>query len=269
MPPEWVLAVSKPESSGDLKAMMKRHVAGRRFAWMVTAFAVVVAGVAGLATSGPGQAHALPLCGGNQTVRPAPWTCVNTKMIDGTEITVVLDVTAAGAASATFTLATSRPVDTPIRIRWHEGVSSGSPDEASGMIPAGSLGPVTLSVTTTTCGGQIDTKAVFTGNGDARGRVAAPFIGLDLCNQTNTAVTATTAPVTPPTGAESGPTSTPSTVLSAGVTNTPSIMSESTETLPATGPRSVSGLVYAGLLALTIGVALRVIAGRRLADRAR
>jgi LPXTG-motif cell wall-anchored protein len=34
---------------------------------------------------------------------------------------------------------------------------------------------------------------VFTGNGDARGRVAAPYIGLDICNgTTTTAVTTTT-----------------------------------------------------------------------------
>jgi LPXTG-motif cell wall-anchored protein len=260
-----VQAVSALDSSGDVEAMMNRHMVGRRSPWIVTAFAVVVVGVASLATSGVAQAQALPLCGGNQTIRPAPWRCVNTKVIDGTEITVVLDVTAAGSATATFTLATARPVDTPIRIRWHEGISSGSPDEASGMIPAGSVGPVSLSVTTTTCGGQIDTKAVFTGNGDARGRVAAPFIGLDLCNQTTTTVTSTPAPITPTTGAESAPTSTPSTVLPAGVNNAPSSMSESTETLPSTGPRSVNGLFYAGLLALTIGVALRVLASRRLA----
>ena len=249
--------------------MLKPHTAHRRSPWFVTAFAVAVVGVASVATSNPAQAQALPLCGGNQTVRPAPWLCVNTKVIDGTEITVVLDVTAAGSATATFTLATPRPADTPIRIRWHEGISSGSPDEASGTIPAGSVGPVMLSVTTTTCGGQIDTKAVFTGNGDARGRVAAPFIGLDLCNQTTTTVATTTAPISPTTNAASGPTSTPPTVLSAGVTNTPASMSQSADTLPSTGPRSVEGLLYAGLLALTIGVALRVIATRRLAARTR
>jgi LPXTG-motif cell wall-anchored protein len=81
-------------------------------------------------------------------------------------------------------------------MRWHEGISSGPlVDETSGVIPAGSLGPVTLQVRATlTCGGQIDTKAVFTGNGDGRGRVAAPYVGLDICNQpTTTAATTTTA----------------------------------------------------------------------------
>ena len=34
------------------------------------------------------------------------------------------------------------------------------------MIPAGSTGPVALSVSASTCGGQIDIKAVFTANGD-------------------------------------------------------------------------------------------------------
>ncbi len=160
--------------------------------------AVLVVGVIGVVGLGSGTvgAQGLPLCGGNQTIRPAPRTCFNTKLIDGTEITVVLDVTASGVATATYTLGTPRPADTPIRMRWHEGISSGPlVDEISGVIPAGSLGPVTLQLQATrTCGGQIDTKAVFTGNGDGRGRVAAPYISLDICNQpTTTAATTTTA----------------------------------------------------------------------------
>ena len=160
--------------------------------------ASLLVGLVGVVSLGSGTAGAqgLPLCGGNQTIRPAPLTCFNTKTIDGTEVTVVLDVTAAGVATATFTLGTPRPADTPIRMRWHEGISSGPlVDEISGVIPAGSLGPVTLQVQATlTCGGQIDTKAVFTSNGDGRGRVAAPYVGLDICSQpTTTAATTTTA----------------------------------------------------------------------------
>jgi len=160
--------------------------------------ASLLVGLVGVVSLGSGTAGAqgLPLCGGNQTIRPAPLTCFNTKTIDGTEVTVVLDVTASGVARATYTLGTPRPADTPIRMRWHEGISSGPlVDEISGVIPAGSLGPVTLQVQATlTCGGQIDTKAVFTSNGDGRGRVAAPYVGLDICSQpTTTAATTTTA----------------------------------------------------------------------------
>lgn len=160
--------------------------------------ASLLVGLVGVVSLGSGTvgAQGLPLCGGNQTIRPAPLTCFNTKTIDGTEVTVVLDVTASGVARATYTLGTPRPADTPIRMRWHEGISSGPlVDEISGVIPAGSLGPVTLQVQATlTCGGQIDTKAVFTSNGDGRGRVAAPYVGLDICSQpTTTAATTTTA----------------------------------------------------------------------------
>ena len=175
----------------------RERLSGVIAAFVLGVLGIVGAGVIGVVGAGAVGAQGLPLCGGNQTIRPAPRTCTNTKVIDGTEITVVLDVTAAGVATATFTLGTPRPADTPIRLRWHEGISSGPlVDEISGVIPAGSLGPVTLQVTAArTCGGQIDTKAVFTGNGDARGRVAAPYISLDICNQTTT--TAATTSTTP------------------------------------------------------------------------
>jgi LPXTG-motif cell wall-anchored protein len=174
-------------------------------------------------------------------------------VIDGTEITVVLDVTAAGVATATFTLGTPRPADTPIRLRWHEGISSGPLlDETDGVIPAGSLGPVTLQVTATlTCGGQIDTKAVFTGNGDARGRVAAPYIGLDICNgTTTTAVTTTiasttTASVTTLPGSSTSPTTAGSSVAQSSVPGS----------LPSTGgARSRVALLALGTLVAGAGI---------------
>ena len=214
----------------------------------------------GLVGTGAAGAQGLPLCGGNQTIRPAPRTCFNTKVIDGTEVTVVLDVTAAGVATATFTLGTPRPADTPIRLRWHEGISSGPlVDEIAGVIPAGSLGPVTLQVTATlTCGGQIDTKAVFTGNGDARGRVAAPYIGLDICNQTTTtAVTTTTiAPtttvsVTTLPGSSTSPTTAGSSVAQSSVPGSlPSTGGESTRVSLVALAALVAG---AGIVAATRG----------------
>jgi LPXTG-motif cell wall-anchored protein len=211
----------------------------------------------GLVGTGAVGAQGLPLCGGNQTIRPAPRTCFNTKVIDGTEITVVLDVTAAGVATATFTLGTPRPADTPIRLRWHEGISSGPLlDETDGVIPAGSLGPVTLQVTATmTCGGQIDTKAVFTGNGDARGRVAAPYIGLDICNgTTTTAVTTTiasttTASVTTLPGSSTSPTTAGSSVAQSSVPGSlPSTGGERTRVALVALASLVAG---AGILAAT------------------
>jgi LPXTG-motif cell wall-anchored protein len=217
---------------------------------VVAAFVGVV-GIVGVAGIGAVAAQGLPLCGGNQTIRPAPRTCFNTKVIDGTEVTVVLDVTAAGVATATFTLGTPRPADTPIRMRWHEGISSGPlVDETDGVIPAGSLGPVTLQVTATlTCGGQIDTKAVFTGNGDGRGRVAAPYIGLDICSQTTTTTTTTTAPTTTP--APTTTTTASSTTIS--VTTLPG-----SSTAPTTAGSSVAPSSVPGSLPSTGGEGMRV-----------
>jgi LPXTG-motif cell wall-anchored protein len=223
-------------------------------------FGVMVAvGVVGVGAAG---AQGLPLCGGNQTIFPAPRTCFNTKVIDGTEVTVVLDVTAAGVATATFTLGTPRPADTPIRMRWHQGISSGPlVDETDAVIPAGSLGPVTLQVTATlTCGGQIDTKAVFTGNGDGRGRVAAPYIGLDICNQPTTTVgttTTTTASTTPSSvttlpGSSTSPTTAGSSVAQSSVPGS----------LPTTGGER-SRVAAVALVALVAGAGILAITRRR------
>ena len=162
---------------------------GRRLGLAALALAGATAGLA-LATSG--TASALPLCGGNQNIQTAPVTCTNSRTIDGTTFTVVLDVTAGGSITASYTLDAPRSVDTPIRVRSHRGISS-SPDvhEASGVIPAGATSG---SLSTTLSCGQIDTKAVFTGNGDARGRIAAPFVTTaNDCQSAPTTTTPTTA----------------------------------------------------------------------------
>src|SRR5262245_4726693 len=143
----------------------------RFWAGALLATGTVTAGVA-FATSG--TAGALPNCGGNNDVKVAPLTCTNTRTIDGTTFTIVLAADAAGAMNVTYTLDAPRAGDTPIRVRAHRGISS-NPDtnEVDGTIPAGATSAV-LSVQNN-CG-QVDVKAVFTANGDARGRVGAPFI---------------------------------------------------------------------------------------------
>ena len=118
-----------------------------RHALTLSAVAVLTVSVAS-ALHAPAAEAALPLCGGNQTAHQAPRTCTNTKVIDGTAFTVVLDVTAAGVAKVTYTLDEPRVGETPIRVRWHEGINSGpSAAEVSGVIPVGSTGPATLSLT--------------------------------------------------------------------------------------------------------------------------
>ena len=209
------------------------------------------------------QAQGLPLCGGNQTDRPAPRTCTNTRTIDGTTITIVLEVTTAGVASATYTFDAPRPTDTPLRIRWHEGISSGpTAAEDDAVMPAGSVGPVTLVVTTPGCGGQIDVKAVFTANGDERGRAGAPFISITGCG------TPTTTTTTPPSTEQIATTVVPTTQSTgSAVTNAvqPTAAAASRGVLPETGGDSTTVLV-AGFLAVLAGGSI-VLVTRRVARR--
>ena len=175
------------------------------------------AATAGLAFATSGTAGALPNCGGNNDVKVAPLSCTNTRTIDGTSFMVVLDVNAAGAMTVTYTLDAPRSTDTPIRVKAHRGISSNpNTNEVSGTIPAGATSAV-LAVQTN-CG-QVDVKAVFTGNGDARGRVAGPYITTaDDCTSTPTTAATTVPPTTGPTTSTGGST-TPS---SAAVTTLPS-----------------------------------------------
>jgi len=231
---------------------------GRQLGFAALALAGLTAGLA-LATSG--TASALPLCGGNQDVKMAPVTCTNTRTIDGTTFTVVLDVTTSEVVTATYTLDAPRSVDTPIRVRSHRGISS-NPQvlEVSGVIPAGATSG---SLTTSLNCGQIDVKAVFTGNGDARGRIAAPFVTTPTdCQQVPPTTTATTIPPTtappttaPPTTAPpTGPTSTPSSVspTSAGASTTAA--ASGSGALPVTGVGT--GLLVVSALLVGVGIVL-------------
>jgi hypothetical protein len=220
--------------------------------------ALAVAGVtAGLALATSGTASALPLCGGNQNIQTAPVTCTNSRTIDGTTFTVVLDVTAGGTVTASYTLDAPRSVDTPIRVRSHRGISSDPRVlESSGVIPAGAT---SASLTTTLNCGQIDVKAVFTGNGDARGRVTAPFVTMaNDCQSaptttTTTTTTPTTATTTPTTSPPTGATSTPSSVspTSAGASTT---AASSSGALPVTG--TGTGLLVVSALLVLVGIVL-------------
>ena len=99
--------------------------------------------------------------------------------------------------TVTYTLDAPRSTDTPIRVRAHRGISSNpNTNEVAGTIPAGATSAV-LAVQTN-CG-QVDVKAVFTGNGDARGRVAGPYITTaDDCTSTPTTGATTVPPTTGP-----------------------------------------------------------------------
>jgi LPXTG-motif cell wall-anchored protein len=217
------------------------------------------AATAGLAVATSGAAAALPNCGGNNDVKVAPLSCTNTRTIDGTTFTIVLDVDAAGAMTVTYTLDAPRATDTAIRIRAHRGISSNpNTNEVAGTIPAGATSAV-LSVQNN-CG-QVDVKAVFTGNGDARGRVAGPYITTaDNCSSSP----ATTAPPTAPPTSAGGGSTTPTSAAGPGTTcplctdtTSPGSSALNQRTLPETGSNGPlllilsAGLVVAGVVLVT------------------
>jgi hypothetical protein len=208
----------------------------------VGALAVAAASVAAPMV---GRAEALPSCGGNQKIETAPFTCEKSRTIDGTTFSVVIDVRN-GVVTVTYTLDAPRTVDTPIRIRSHEGISSQpNVSDSDTVIPAGGT---TATLSTTLRCGQIDVKAVFTGNGDARGRVVAPYV-TDTNNciaqvTTTTTATTTTSPTTTPT---TGPAATTTSIAGTIVTSPPG-------PLPVTG--SGAGLVAVGGGLLVAGLVL-------------
>ena len=166
---------------------------GRRLGLAALALAGVTAGLA-VATSG--TASALPLCGGNQNVQMAPVTCTNSRTIDGTTFTVVLDVTAGGTITASYTLDAPRSVDTPDPGALTPGdlVHPAGP-RVVGRDPGGRRRPPRCRRRSTAA--RSTSKAVFTGNGDARGRIAAPFV--TTANDCQSAPTTTAPPTTTPT----------------------------------------------------------------------
>ena len=219
---------------------------------------------------------ALPSCGGNQTSHAAPRSCTNTRVIDGTAFTVVLDVTGAGVATVTYTLDQPRVGDAPIRVRWHEGINSGpSAAEVSGVIPAGSTGPATLSLSAVNCGGQIDMKALFTTNGDSRGRVGGPVITIENCASAATTTSTSTPPApettTPTTDLSSStssmaPEATSTASTSTAVVLAATVTSQPPRVLPATGDGGMSPAA-AGAAAVVIGAVLVFVTRRRLPFR--
>jgi LPXTG-motif cell wall-anchored protein len=108
--------------------------------------------------------------------------------------------------------------------------------------------------------------AVFTSNGDSRGRVGGPVISIETC--------AGTAPTTTPTGTSSAPATTaPAAVLPSSTAPTTAgvlvlaatATSQPAEALPATG----GGMspAAAGAVALVIGAMLVFLTRRRLPSR--
>ena len=228
---------------------------GRRLGLAALALAGVTAGLA-VATSG--TASALPLCGGNQNVQMAPVTCTNSRTIDGTTFTVVLDVTAGGSITASYTLDAPRSVDTPIRVRSHRGISS-TPQvhESSGVIPAG--GDVRLAVDDAQLWpdrrqGGVHGQRRRPGADRRSVRHDGQRLPVGAHYDGSATTTPTTSPTTPATTAPlTGPTTTPSSVspTSAAASTT---AASSSGALPTTG--TGTGLLVVSALLVLVGIVL-------------
>jgi LPXTG-motif cell wall-anchored protein len=226
---------------------------------------IVGAGAFGLlAGVNPANGASVPNCGGQSAAEhPVPYDCVSQKTIDGTTFTA--SVHADGShVTVVITLNAPRADDTSARIIHHEGNSGagGQENTSSGVIPAGATS-ITLVDSAPCRVGQLDIKAVFTGNGDERGRVGGPWIrnGTDCMGTTTVVTTPTTSPVT------TSPTSSPITIPRSGSSSptTPATVSVPHGTvagnLPATGGNLTGFYIGAGGIAL--GVGLLVITRRR------
>jgi hypothetical protein len=236
----------------------RRAKAARHFV-----LAGIAAGTIACASPLVGRAGALPNCGGNQSIKVAPVTCAGQRTIDGTTFSVVLDVRN-DVVTATYTLDAPRAADTPIRVRSHHGISS-QPNvaEMAGTIPAGAT---SASLTVALQCGQIDVKAVFTANGDARGRVTAPYVSNSTnCEaatttttsaSTTTVATTTSTPGSPATTASSAPLQSTTTAAAGSATT---VSQGHTGPLPVTG----AGTTLAVLGAALVGVGVVLAAASR------
>ena len=165
----------------------------------------------GLVMSGATAAHAQAnTCTGNNVIDQAPYSCTETRVIDGITFTVTLNVDATGQAVVDFTMDPVQQADVPIAVHSYTDISSDPRQFIDGVIPAGQT-TAQIVVPRIECG-QLDMKAVFITPGDSAGNIAGPEVTWgEVCQvPTTTTVAPTTAatsvsptsvsPTIPPTG---------------------------------------------------------------------
>jgi hypothetical protein len=166
----------------------------------------------GLVFAGATTAHAQAnTCTGNNVIDQAPYSCTETRVIDGRTFTINLNIDATGQAVVDFTMS---PVDTqadvPIAVHSYTDISADPRQFINGVIPANQT-TAQIVVPRIECG-QLDIKAVFTTPGDSTGNIAGPEVTWgDVCQVPTTTTTPTTtpssvspssvSPTIPPTGA--------------------------------------------------------------------
>jgi LPXTG-motif cell wall-anchored protein len=246
-----------------------------KFKVTIAAIVAALSAVVFVATAGQASAQVVvtsdpiqttpgyPGCGGNTTIKDvtADFTCGNQRTFHLGPInrTVIAISTfhADGTASTTFTLTGGNaPADLKLRIVSHSGVSSsnGPPfDEVTGVMPIGTKGPVTLNYRFD-CG-QVDIKAILTGNGDSAGRISGPY--LCVAQPTPTTTPGSTTPPTTAPPSSVAPTSVPNTSGGPGVSAVAPVSA-----LPATGGETTSA-AFLAVLALSVGLVLVGLAYHR------
>lgn len=168
---------------------------------------VVVAGMLalGLLAASGRVADAQAACGGNNRIDVAPFTCTVTRVIDGIDVTVTLNLDTTGRAVVDYVLAPVPQADVPIAVHSYTNISSDPQHVVEGVVPAGQTAGQ-LVVPRVECG-QLDMKAVFTAPGDTAGLVAGPVVTWgDICQTAPTTVAPTTVSPTTASPASVGPT---------------------------------------------------------------
>jgi LPXTG-motif cell wall-anchored protein len=201
-------------------------------------------------------------CRGNNVIVDTPYECEGARdyTVQGVSFTVRVEARFAtdGTGTASYFLSRKLPQDVPIRVRSHTGISSASGplvDDVSGVIPAGQK---TAVLSFRFVCGQVDIKAVFTKEGDGRGRIMGPYV----CTPPPPTVP-TTAPTT-----DTVPTTSPTSSPGTGVTSAPQTSGtvSSSATLPATG-LSNDGIAYAAVAVGLLGAVIIMLARRQPAEQ--
>jgi LPXTG-motif cell wall-anchored protein len=235
--------------------------------------------LAGLATAAgatvalAGTAHAANCGGQSAAPQPVPYTCelpgkvMSAVAPNGQTISrhVSAVLHADGEAVwVVYTMSAPLPVNAPIRIVHHEGISGAGldSDQSVGVIPAGQT-TATLVDSSPCRAGQVDVKFwdITNGSGDAF-RVGGPWItnGTDCTTPTTTVPgeTTTTVVVTTVTTVPGAPTTSPAA----------SAPGTSSRTLPQTG-ETIGRMFLAAFILFLVAAPLLVISknrGRRQVD---
>jgi hypothetical protein len=195
-------------------------------------------------------ADAQATCTGNRVIDQAPFSCTDSRVINGITFSIVLNVDAAGRAVVDYTMAPVQATDVPIAVHSYTRIDADPRQFINGTIPAGQT-TAQLVVPRVECG-QLDIKAVDVTPGALAGLVVGPQVTWGVvCQQVPTTTTSTTI----------SPTSTGA-PTSIRPTQVPTSARRTTSTLPSTGLSSGGTPWALGLLVLAVGCGLVVLPRR-------